>query len=64
MADRELQSDPAAHAVAEDVAFVDLEVVQQCGRVVRHLLVAERPVDIGGMPVTLLFGSDHSPHPG
>ena len=61
MAHRELQRDPAAHAVADHVGCLDPEVLRQRGRVVGHLLIRERAVDVGRAPVALLFDGDHLP---
>jgi len=59
--DRQLQAGGAAHAVADNVGVVDLKVTDQGRRVVGHLLVRERPIDVGGMPMSLQLDRDHPP---
>jgi hypothetical protein len=61
MPHRELQANVAAHAVAEDIGLPETEVTQQGGRVLRHLFVAQRSVDIGGMTMSLLLDGDDLP---
>ena len=58
VADGELQGDAAAHAVADDVGVLDAEVSEQGGRVVGHLLVGDRAVDVGGVAVALQLDHD------
>jgi len=64
LADRQLQGDPAAHAVADDVRVVDPEVLEHRGGVVRHLLVGDRAIGVGRMPMSLLVDGDHLPRRG
>jgi hypothetical protein len=61
MPDRQLDGDAGAHAVAIDIGSLDSELPQQGGRVVRHLRVAQGPVDVGGVTVCLLFDGDDLP---
>jgi hypothetical protein len=61
VADRQLQGDAAAHAVAEHVGLVDVQVTDQRRGVVGHLLIGERAIDVGRTPVPLLLGRDHPP---
>ena len=56
--DGDLQSDAGSQAVAEDVGFLDPEVSQQGGRVVRHLLDSQRAIDVGRVPMRLLLDGD------
>ena len=59
MPNGELQGDAAAHAVAEEVCVLDLELPEEFGGVVRHLLVLKRAVDVGRVSVSLLLdGND------
>jgi hypothetical protein len=51
VANRHLQGDAAAHAVADDVGGVDLQVTKERRRVVSHLLVGERAIGVRGAPV-------------
>ncbi len=39
-------------------------MTQQSGGVVGHLLVAERSLDVGGVPMRLLLNADDLPRPG
>jgi hypothetical protein len=50
MADRELERDARADAVAEQVRLRQAEVVEQPGDVIGQRLEPQRPVDVGGMP--------------
>ena len=61
MPDRHLESDSATHAVAHDIGLLDPEMTQQCRRIVGHLLVRDRAVDVGGVAVALLLDGDHLP---
>ena len=58
MADRQLQGDAAAHAVADDVGVPDLQMTTERRRVVGHLLIRERTVDVGGAPMPLEIRGD------
>ena len=64
MADRQLQSRAAAHAVADEVDLLEAEMARQRGRVVGHLLVGDRAVGVGGAAVRLHLGHDHLPRRG
>ena len=58
VADGDLQYDPGAHAVADDVGLLDPEVLEQRCRVVGHLLVGDQAIDIHRATVALLLGYD------
>ena len=58
MPHRELEGRTTPHAVAEDVGPFDVEVPQQGGDIVGHLLVGERTVDVGGVTVPLQLDGD------
>ena len=47
MPDRELQPDARAHAEADDVGTLDLQVIQERRGVVGHPLVRDRAIDVG-----------------
>ena len=53
MTDRHLQGDATAHAVTGNVGALDTEVNEEGHRVVGHLLVRDRTVDVGGVTVAL-----------
>jgi hypothetical protein len=59
MPQAELQCHAAAEAVAVDVGLFDPQVPQQPGGVVGELLVGERAVDVGGVPMALELDGDH-----
>jgi hypothetical protein len=59
-----VERDGSTGAEAEDVGLLHTELPQQRRGVGRHLLDAQRPVDIGGVPVCLLLDGDHPPVPG
>jgi hypothetical protein len=61
VADAQLQRHSAARAVAEDIGALDSEVTEQRRRVVRHVLVGDRAVDVCGVAVPLLLDGDHLP---
>jgi hypothetical protein len=61
MPDGDLQGDVAAVAVAEEVGLFDLEMPKKSGGVVRRTLEAVRPIDVVGVPVSLLLERDHLP---
>ena len=61
MPDRQLQPDAAAHAIADDVGLTDAEVLHQRGDVVRHLLVLQGAIDVGGAAVSLQIDGDDLP---
>ena len=64
MPDRQRQGDRASHAVAEHVGPLDLQVFEQRGRVVRHLLAGQRAVDVRRVSVPLQLDGDLLPVPG
>lgn len=49
------------HAVAEDVSVLDLELSDKLRDVLRHLVENQRTIDVGSMPVPLLFNRDNPP---
>ena len=63
MLDGDLQSDPASNAIAEEVGTLDPDVREQSDGIVGHPLVGERSINIGGVPMSLLFDGDDLPSP-
>src|SRR5437867_6167907 len=61
MADSHEQGDVASVAVPEEIRPVDMEIFQESGGVLGRLLEAERTIDIGGVPVSLLLEGDDPP---
>ena len=62
MPDRHLQRDCAAVAETEEIGLFDVQVLQQCGGVVRRLLEAERPLDdVRRVTIALLLERDDLP---
>ena len=59
MANRELQRDDAAHAVADDVRLFDLQEIEQRGDVVGEVRVAEVALDVGRATVALHLDCYH-----
>jgi hypothetical protein len=59
--DGDRQGDAGSQAIAEEVSLVDPLLPQQGGGVVGHLLDGQRAVDVGGVPVCLLFDGDDLP---
>ena len=64
MADRAIQRDTAAEAVAEDIRAWDLQVVEQRGHIVGQVVVREIAARVGRTPVALHFDGDHFPRLG
>jgi hypothetical protein len=54
-----LQGDVASGTSAEEVGSLDRERSQKRRGVVRHLLEGQRAIDVGGVPVPLLFDGDY-----
>lgn len=61
MADRGLQGDAGSRAVAEEIRAFDFELPEEGGCVVRHLSVGQRPIDVGGVAVSMLLDGDDLP---
>jgi len=61
VADGKLEGGGAAHAEAEDVGVVEVEVTDQGGHVVGHVLVGDGAVYVGRAPVPLQLDGDHPP---
>src|SRR5215210_2858229 len=61
MTNGSLQRDAATQGKAEDVGVFEPEVLDQASDVVRHLLEAQRAIDIGSVPVSLEFDRDELP---
>jgi hypothetical protein len=55
----DLQGDVASGTSAEEVGSLDRERSQKRRGVVRHLLEGQRVIDVGGVPVPLLFDGDY-----
>ena len=64
MTDGDRQGDRASHAVAEDVGLLDLQMPEERGDVVRHVLVGHGAVDVRHVSVPLQLHGDHLPVPG
>src|SRR5262249_28369248 len=54
-----LPGNGSSHAIAEEVRVLDLQLFQQRGGVIRHLLETQRPVDVVGMPMPLQLDRNH-----
>ena len=54
-----MQGNARSHAIAEDVGIFDIEVLQECGDVVCHLLERHRPLTQCGAPVPFQLDGDH-----
>jgi hypothetical protein len=61
--DGELQGDCAAQAVPNGMNAGDTEGMDECRNVLGQLPIAKRPVDVGGVTVTLQLDRD-DPVPG
>ena len=61
MADSEPQGHGSPVAVAEDVGLRDVQIPQECGRVLRQELEVQRAVDVGRAAVGLQLHTDHLP---
>src|SRR5215813_12111190 len=59
MPDGDSQGNGSSHAIAEEVRVLDLQLFQQRGGVIRHLLETQRPVDVVGMPMPLQLDRNH-----
>ncbi len=57
----DLQRDASAQAVAENISVCDAKLAECGGCVVGHLLHGQWAINIGGMPMRLLFEGDHLP---
>ena len=55
----DLQGDVASGTSAEEVGSLDRERSQKRRGVVRHLLEGQRAINVGGVPVPLLFDGDY-----
>jgi len=60
-ADRAIQRDTAAEAVADDIRAWDLEVVEQRGHIVGEVIVGEVTARVSRAAMTLHFDGDHFP---
>jgi len=61
VADRDLERDARADAVAEQIRLWQAEVVEQRDDVLGQQLEPQGPVDVGGVPVRLQFNGDDLP---
>src|SRR5215204_6945447 len=61
VADGDLKGYAAPHTVAEEISLFDRKVLDQGGDVVRHQLVGERAIYVGGAPMPLQLHSDDLP---
>ncbi len=59
--DGDLQGNADSHAPPKEVSLFDLELPEECGGVVRQLLIGERPINVGRVPVSLLFNGGDLP---
>ena len=64
VADRGLQGDAAARRKAEDIGAFKSHMLDQGSDVVRHLLVGQRAIDVGGVPMALGLDGDDLPRLG
>jgi len=64
MLDGDLHGDAGSNAIAEEVGLLDPEVREQRDGIIGHLLVGERPINVGGVPMGLLLDGDDLPFPG
>src|SRR6266516_5580111 len=64
MPDGGLEADAATQGKAENVGLFESEMPDQGGDVVRHQLVVQRALDVGGVPVPLQLHSDDAPRRG
>ena len=58
---RGLQRDPASQGKAKDIGSLQVKVLDQGSDIIGHQLVAERPLDVGRMPLALELDSDDAP---
>src|SRR6266508_1071166 len=64
MADRARHRHAAAHAVADEVRFGDLEMIEQRRHIVGEVFLADVAFDVRRAPVALHFDGDHLPRLG
>jgi hypothetical protein len=53
MPDRDSQSNVASHAITENVRLLNSQLFKKSGRVVRHLLIGQRAINVCRVPVPL-----------
>jgi hypothetical protein len=57
----QLERDTCSHAVTEEGGMVNLELSDKRGRVLRHLGVGQRTLDVSSSAMRLLFNGDEPP---
>jgi hypothetical protein len=58
-----LDGDTCSNAIAEEVGTLDPDVSEESDGIVGHLLIGERSITVGGVPMGLLLDGDDLPSP-
>src|SRR5579872_3654116 len=64
MLNSDLQSDPAANAIAEKVGLLNPKLRQQLDRILRHVRIRERTIAVRSVAMTLLLDGNDAPSSG